>query len=144
MKLPFRLAPAAARLVGAALLTSGFLKIGDAANFVYAVAAFDILPPVGNAFLAIVLPGWELGSGALLVAGTWTRAAASVAAFLFASFAIAVGSAIVRGISAPCGCFGPTATLSVGPGLLAVDLAGLALAVWVARADASTKTSPRV
>jgi uncharacterized membrane protein YphA (DoxX/SURF4 family) len=46
--------------------------------------------------------------GAYLVLGLFTRFAAWFAAFEMAIFATAIASAVIRGISTSCGCFGPS------------------------------------
>ncbi len=52
------------------------------------------------------MPYVEILLGGYLAAGLFTRVAAWVATVQFAIFAVAVGSLVVRGIPADCGCFG--------------------------------------
>jgi uncharacterized membrane protein YphA (DoxX/SURF4 family) len=57
--------------------------------------------------LAVMLPYWEILLGALVIVGLFTRAAAWIAVLLLALFDLAIASAVVRGMSVSCGCFGP-------------------------------------
>jgi uncharacterized membrane protein YphA (DoxX/SURF4 family) len=54
------------------------------------------------------LPFLELMIGVYLVLGLFTRFAAWFAAAEMAVFSAAIASAVVRGISTSCGCFGPS------------------------------------
>jgi prepilin-type processing-associated H-X9-DG protein/prepilin-type N-terminal cleavage/methylation domain-containing protein len=56
--------------------------------------------------VAVLLPAIELVAGVCLVGGVLIRAAAVVAACLGATFVVAVGSALWRGLAIGCGCFG--------------------------------------
>src|SRR5580700_9957380 len=99
---------AVARLVlGGLLISAGALKIGHPIDLASAIAGFRLLPPQLVAPLAVVLPYFEVLLGLYLVAGLFTRVAAWVAAAQFVIYAAAIASAVVRGIPANCGCFGP-------------------------------------
>ena len=121
-------------VVGSLLLAAGALKVGHAANVAAAIAGFRLLPATVVGPLAIALPYLELLVGAYLIAGLFTRAAATVAAAQFLVYAAAIASAVVRHIPASCGCFGPSDTaVSDWPhvafdGFLAVASAFVALA----------------
>ncbi len=60
--------------------------------------------------MALVLPFLEVLLGGYLVIGLFTRASAWTAALLFALFDAAIASAVVRGMTVSCGCFGPNDT----------------------------------
>ncbi|GAC1303857.1 MAG: hypothetical protein NVS2B3_06540 [Vulcanimicrobiaceae bacterium] len=93
--------------LGGVLVVAGILKAHDgpalSATF---VAGYRIVPAALVAPLAIALPYVEILLGGYLAAGLFTRVAASLASAQFALFAAAVGSLVVRHISADCGCFG--------------------------------------
>jgi uncharacterized membrane protein YphA (DoxX/SURF4 family) len=93
--------------LGFVFLAAGGLKVGHAENFASQIAGFQILPHPLIAPLALLLPFLELMVGVYLVLGLFTRFAAWFAAFEMAVFAVAIASAVVRGISTSCGCFGP-------------------------------------
>jgi uncharacterized membrane protein YphA (DoxX/SURF4 family) len=51
-----------------------------------------------------------------LILGLFTRTAAWIAVALFAVFDLAIASAVVRGMTVSCGCFGPSdATVTSWP-----------------------------
>ena len=118
-------------LLGAVLFYTGFSKIKNAWEFAEILANFDLLPPAANQILAVTLPWSEIATGLLLVFGVWTRAAALLAAAMFAAFTLAIISALVRGLDIDCGCFGTDAAAHVGLRALAIDLAGLVAAIAI-------------
>ena len=124
---------AVARLVlGGLLIWAGALKIGHPIDLASAIAGFRLLPPQLVAPLAVVLPYFEVLLGLYLVAGLFTRGAAWVAAAQFVIYAAAIASAVVRGIPANCGCFGPGDAAVADWPHVAFDLALAALAILIA------------
>lgn len=98
----------AARLVlGGVFLAAGGLKIGHFDVFAAEIAGFQLLWHPLIAPLALLLPFVEVLVGVYLVLGLFTRFAAWVAALEMALFAAAIASAVMRGITTSCGCFGP-------------------------------------
>ena len=93
--------------VGILFIWAGASKIGHADVFAAQITAFRIVPHALIAPLALLLPFFEVLLGGYLVAGLYTRVAAVVAAVQLAIFATAIGSAVARGLSLSCGCFGP-------------------------------------
>jgi putative oxidoreductase len=95
-------------LLGLLLIGAGALKIGHAPDLAGAIAGFRLgIPPAVIAPFAVILPWFEVVLGLYLIAGLFTRIAAIVAAVQFVLYAGAIASAVVRGIPANCGCFGP-------------------------------------
>ncbi len=94
-------------VLGGILVVAGVSKIGHAAEFAAQIAGFRLLPQPVIAPLALVLPFLEIMIGGYLIAGLFTRAAAWAAVFLFAVFDGAIASAVIRGLTVSCGCFGP-------------------------------------
>ena len=94
-------------LLGALLVWAGALKIGHPVDLASAIAGFRLLPPGLVAPLAVILPYLEVLLGLYLIAGLFTRIAGWIAAVQFIIYAAAIASAVVRGIPANCGCFGP-------------------------------------
>lgn len=93
--------------LGLIFLAAGALKIGHTEEFASEIAGFQLLAHPLIAPLALLLPFLELMIGAYLVLGLFTRFAAWFAAAEMAIFAGAIASAVMRGISTSCGCFGP-------------------------------------
>lgn len=89
-------------------LAAGILKIGHPADLAAAITAFKLgLPPPFVAGLAVALPPLEILLGIYLVAGLLLPVSSLVATGVLALFSVVVAAAVIRGLSAPCGCFGP-------------------------------------
>lgn len=94
-------------LIGALFVTAGALKVGHFNDLAAAIAGFRILPEPIIGPLAVILPFFEIGLGLYLIAGLFTRGAATVGAVQLLLYAAVVASAVIRHIPANCGCFGP-------------------------------------
>ncbi len=129
--IPRTLCAGARFFLGALLVYAGFSKLQSGHEFAQTIANFRLLPAQGNQVLAVVLPWCELISGGLLLCGLWLRASALVGGVLFSAFAVAVLSALARGLDIACGCFGTASGSRVGLLALAIDAAALAAAVTV-------------
>jgi hypothetical protein len=105
----FRLGAAAVWLV------AGAAKIPQIQTFQVLVQRYAILPDALAAPFAYVLPFLELAIGLYLAAGLFVRGTALVGTMLFAAFLTAQVSAMVRGISLDCGCFGTAFPSAVSP-----------------------------
>jgi putative oxidoreductase len=122
-----------ARLVlGVVLIGSGVLKLGHAPDLAAAIAGFRLLPPPVVSLLALALPPLEILIGLYLVAGLFTRIAAVASAAMFTVYAGAIASAVIRGIPANCGCFGPHDSATADWPHVVFDLALAAVAAFVA------------
>lgn len=92
--------------VGGTFIYAGALKITDALQFADNIASFRLLPnELINPF-ALSLPMFEIIAGALLVVGFLQRPASLGIAILSVILVGAVGSALARGLTIDCGCFG--------------------------------------
>jgi uncharacterized membrane protein YphA (DoxX/SURF4 family) len=119
--------------IGGVLLIAGALKAGHADTFAPTIAAFRLLPASLVAPLAVGLPFFEIGLGAYLIIGLYTRVAALIALVEFVVFSAAIASVVVRGLPVACGCFGQgdTAPASWLDVLRDIGLAGVAaLIAW--------------
>ena len=92
--------------LAAVFLISGVLKAIDPDATYVAVRAYDLLPKLGVALVAGVLPWLEIVIGLLLLVGIATRAVAVASAVLLLGFMVGVTQAWARGLSIDCGCFG--------------------------------------
>ena len=119
-------------VVGGAFIVAGGLKMADPAKFAVAVENYRLLPlPLVN-WVAVVLPSTEVVAGLFLLTGVWLRAAAVLVTALMAMFAIAIVSALARGLNIECGCFGTVGGRHIGLVNLAIDATLLGLAAWLA------------
>lgn len=85
---------------------AGLDKIRDPLQFADSVAAFRILPAVLINLLALGLPPFEIGSAILLLAPPTRRVGALAVVVVSAVFFTALASALLRGLTLDCGCFG--------------------------------------
>ena len=92
--------------LAAVFLVSGVLKAIDPDATYVAVRAYDVLPKLGVALVAGILPWLEIAIGLLLLAGIATRAVAVGSTVLLLAFMAGVTQAWARGLSIDCGCFG--------------------------------------
>ncbi len=126
----------AARIVlGAALAGAGLLKVGAASGMAESIANYRLVTAPAAHLLALALPWWELLAGLGLCFNLWPRAAGLLSTLLFGTFAVAVSSALLRGLDIDCGCFGTGRSSQAGLGLLGLDLLGLAVSVWLLKQE---------
>jgi uncharacterized membrane protein YphA (DoxX/SURF4 family) len=119
-------------VLGAIFVIAGASKVGHADMFAAQIAGFRLLPQIVIAPLALGLPFLELLLGGYLILGLFTRSAAWVAAVLLAVFDAAIASAVMRGMSVSCGCFGPNDATVTTWTEVARDAVFVVLAVIVA------------
>jgi uncharacterized membrane protein YphA (DoxX/SURF4 family) len=119
-------------VLGAIFVVAGASKVGHADVFAAQIAGFRLLPQAVIAPLALALPYLEILLGGYLIIGLYTRAAAWVAAVLLAIFDAAIASAVVRGMTVSCGCFGPNDVTVTTWSEVARDAVFVLLAVIVA------------
>jgi uncharacterized membrane protein YphA (DoxX/SURF4 family) len=118
--------------VGVLFIWAGGAKIGHADVFAAQIAAFALVPKPLIAPMAVLLPFFELLLGAYLILGLYTRVAALIAVVQLAIFATAIGSAVARGLSLSCGCFGPGDKTVTSWPEVARDVAFAGIAAFVA------------
>ncbi len=87
-------------------LYAGVIKLTQPGGARDAVIAYRVFPASSVDFLGWLLPAIEVGLGALLLLGLFTRAASIASALLFTTFIILISSVWIRGYSIDCGCFG--------------------------------------
>jgi putative oxidoreductase len=85
---------------------AGIDKIRDPLQFADSIAAFGILPAVFISLMALALPPFEIACGLLMLGPRTRRIGALAIAILSAMFFTALASALLRGLTLDCGCFG--------------------------------------
>lgn len=93
-------------LLGGVALYAGAIKLGDLDEAVWAVRAYEILPPDLADVVGRALPLAEVLLGLLLIVGLATRWAAAAWAVLMLAFTVGIASVWARGMAIDCGCFG--------------------------------------
>jgi len=93
-------------LIAALFLFAAITKLFDPSSFAQQIANYQLTPWPSTAALAVFLPALELCVGICLLFGRWESGALVWLAILLVIFSGALLSAIVRGLSIDCGCFG--------------------------------------
>jgi putative oxidoreductase len=113
--------------LGGVFVHAGLIKILDPARFASALGNYRLVPHDFINIIAILVPWIEAIVGFCIVVGVWLRPAALIGTFLMGVFLLVVASALARGLSVECGCFGASGGKS-GPQNLALDFVLLCLA----------------
>ena len=96
----------AARLVlGSVFVIAGVEKVVNPNAFAKAINNYQMLPFGALNVMALVLPWLEVLTGVFLIFGIRLRASSALIASMLVVFLIAIGSAMVRGLSIECGCY---------------------------------------
>ncbi|WP_067602963.1 MauE/DoxX family redox-associated membrane protein [Nocardiopsis listeri] len=123
--------------LAAVLITAAVTKYPPALS-IQAVEAYDLFPTEVARLIGYTLPLFELALALLLLLGLATRYAGAIGAILMVAFIAGIVSAMVRGLSIDCGCFGGGGQVDPGEttyGLsIARDIAfgamGAFIAIW--------------
>lgn len=95
-----------ATLLVIALISSGLLHAAQPYFFIHTITNYRILPPSLAGVVGLFLPYLQIVLGTCLLLKFAERVALRLAMAIFASFALAQASVLVRGIEIDCGCFG--------------------------------------
>jgi putative oxidoreductase len=87
-------------------LFAAISKLIDPSSFAQQIANYQLTPWLASAMFSVFLPALELCVGISLLLGRWESGALVWVAILLTIFSGALLSAIVRGLSIDCGCFG--------------------------------------
>jgi putative oxidoreductase len=93
-------------LLGGLFLLAGGLKFLDPAAFALEIDRYQLVPWWTCALLALFLPSLEICVGLGLLTRRFSRGALAWTAGLLALFSVALLTAMLRGLSIDCGCFG--------------------------------------
>lgn len=118
--------------VGGLFIWAGASKIGHADVFAAQISAFGLVPRPLIGPMALLLPVFEVLLGGYLLLGLYTRIAAALAGIQLVIFATAIGSAVARGLSLSCGCFGPADSTKTSWPEVIRDVVFAAVAAFVA------------
>jgi uncharacterized membrane protein YphA (DoxX/SURF4 family) len=106
-------------VLGGIMLLAGLTKIGVPETMATSIRAYEIpLPDFLVTAMSYGLPILEVGVGAWLILGLFTRFSGAVSAVLMGIFTVAITSAWLRGLDISCGCFAGAEANSLGLGLL--------------------------
>jgi uncharacterized membrane protein YphA (DoxX/SURF4 family) len=120
--------------LAAIFIYAGVDKIRDPLQFADTIAAFAILSAAFINPLALSLPPFEVACGLLLLWSPTRRVGALAVVVISAVFFTALLSALLRGLTLDCGCFGtgapsrPRMWLELGQDVV---LAGVSLLIYL-------------
>ena len=96
--------------LGALFVLAGATKAYDPGAFAIEIQRYQLVPWILAAFISVYLPWLEMLSGALLLLKRFERGALLLTTLLLVIFTLALASAMFRGLSIDCGCFGKAFT----------------------------------
>lgn len=134
---PRRVGRISERLIALALalvlLRSAFAHLGNPYYFLSSIYSYQIVGLQTGKVLGAVLPFLQIVAAVCVLLRRWAREAYALTAIMFLVFAAAQIIAMRRGLEIPCGCFGASESLHVGPRTLVVAAVALAAAVagWI-------------
>ena len=96
--------------LGALFVFAGATKAYDPGAFAIEIQRYQVVPWILGALVSVYLPWLEMLAGALLLVKRFERGALLVITFLLVVFTVALASAMFRGLSIDCGCFGKAFT----------------------------------
>jgi uncharacterized membrane protein YphA (DoxX/SURF4 family) len=92
--------------LAAVFIYAGIEKMRDPLQFADSIAGFGILPASFINLLALAMPPFEIACGLLLLWPPTRRVGALAIALLSVMFFAVLLSALLRGLTLDCGCFG--------------------------------------
>lgn len=95
--------------VGGVFLYAGWVKRSDGVDLADSIATFRILPNVLIVPFMLSIVPFEIAAGAMVLTGWQKRVGALGLLMMTAMYCVALASALARGISVNCGCFGASA-----------------------------------
>ncbi len=101
---------------GQVFIFAGLIKVAEPLEVARSIQAFGIVDHDGLiSMAAYIIPWTEILAGVLLVAGLFTRAAATVILLMLAGFVALIWNAMSKGQELECGCFGKIKLFCDGP-----------------------------
>ncbi|MFE3457200.1 MauE/DoxX family redox-associated membrane protein [Nocardiopsis aegyptia] len=105
---------------------------------IQAVEAYDLFPVAIAELIGYTLPLFEIALAVLLLVGLATRYTGAVSALLMIAFIAGIVSAMARGLSIDCGCFGGGGEVAPGETSYGLSIArdigfaalGAVIAIW--------------
>lgn len=129
-------------ILAAVFVYAGVDKIRDPQSFADSVAAFGMVPKLLVTPFALGLPVLEVLCGLMLLVGRSRRVAAFAVVLLTAMFFVALGTALARGLTLDCGCFGtgaPSRSRMWLESVLDIVLLGATLFVYIDSASSAAR-----
>ncbi|MBI4720866.1 MAG: DoxX family membrane protein [Chitinivibrionia bacterium] len=131
-------------LLGALFVYASYDKIAHPHQFAIAVRAYKIIPVEYSNLFALMLAWSEMIAGVFIIAGVFTKQAASAIFIMLFMFIAAIVISLIRGLAIDCGCFKSKGGHGVDYSLLVRDILLLAAAFLVMRFERGYLTIQRV
>jgi putative oxidoreductase len=96
--------------LGALFVFAGASKAYDPGAFAIEIQRYQVVPWLLGGVTSVYLPWLEMLAGVLLLLKRFERGALLVITLLLLVFTLALASAMFRGLSIDCGCFGKAFT----------------------------------
>jgi len=118
-------------ILGLVFVIASVDKIAVPEVFALNVQAYKVLPlPLVN-IMALIIPWVELLCGIFLISKTYVRSSSILLSALLCIFIIMLASAITRGLTIDCGCFGASHSSPVSWSRVLEDIGLLLLGVHI-------------
>ncbi len=132
-------------VLGGLFVYAGAIKISNPLAMADTIAAFGIVPLALINSFALAVPVFEIATGVMLFLGWFRRVAALALLITLGAYTTAIASALARGITIDCGCFGVGGPATRGDMWwdLGRDLAMLAAALAVYRWSLPSRVAVR-
>lgn len=131
-------------LLGALFIYASYDKILNPHHFAISIRAYKIIPIEFSNLFALMLAWSEMIAGVFIIAGIFTKQAASAIFIMLAMFTAAIIISILRGLAIDCGCFKSDGGHTVDFSLLIRDIFFLLAAYLVIRYDRGFLTISRL
>jgi putative oxidoreductase len=124
-------------LIGVIFVYASVYKIWAPTEFAVSIRNYMIIPVAWSNIIAVALPWIELGAGALLILGIFTRPAALLITGMLVVFLGAIIYAYSIGLDIDCGCFSSAASSQgrITPFNLVLDSTLVIISIFIVFAD---------
>lgn len=121
-------------LLGAPLVTSSLIHLSNPYQFLEAVLRYDVLYATWAPTFASLMIFLSMIIGLALILDIFPKGALVISGGMFAVFAVAQLSVLVRGITAMCGCFGSFShEVSWYSIAILLTMSSCSLSLWILR-----------
>jgi uncharacterized membrane protein YphA (DoxX/SURF4 family) len=118
-------------------------KMADPSSLAESIRNYHVAPDDWPGALSWILPSIELVAALALVGGPFVAGGAAAICGLLVVYTFGMAQAMARGIDIECGCFGASASTSIGWHSIARNLVLLAMAILVLFTDGGRSRKER-
>lgn len=118
-------------LLGLVFILASIDKIYAPDAFAANIESYRLLPGLIINAVAILLPWMELLCGVFLIGGVYLRGSSAILGTLLGIFSLAIVTALLRGLTIDCGCFGKEHATPISWMKVAEDIGLMAVAFHI-------------